>query len=262
MPKIAIIGGTGVSNKDNFTLESTVYPDTPYGKPSDEIQIGKFYGVDVAFLYRHGKDHQFNPTSVPYRANLWALKEMGVEMILSVCAVGSLKEKFAPGDMVILDDFVDFTRHRDLTFFDDVTVHISLPDPFCPHMRGVFAETAKELDLKYHVGGTYVCIEGPRFSTKAESNLFRNFADVVGMTLVPECQLAKELGMCYCSIATITDYDMWKEEPVDTSMVKSVMAENSKNILALLKTGLPKVRTDQCDCEEDARVAGAVDLIV
>lgn len=262
MPKIAIIGGTGVSNKDNFTLESTLYPDTPYGKPSDEIQIGKFCGVDVAFLHRHGGKNQFNPTNVPYRANIWALKKMGVEMILSMCAVGSLKEQLAPGDMVILDDFIDFTRHRDLTFVDDAAVHISLPDPFCPHMRSVFADTAKEFGLKHHVGGTYVCIEGPRFSTKAESNLFRNFADVIGMTLVPECQLAKELGMCYCSIATITDYDMWKDEHVDTGMVKNVMAENSKSLQALLKAGLPKIHGDQCDCGEDARVAGSANFIV
>lgn len=262
MPKIAIIGGTGICSKEAFKVESTVYPDTPYGKPSDEIQIGKFNGVDVAFLYRHAEDHHLNPTKVPYRANIWALKELGVEMVISACAVGSLKEEYAPGDLVIVDDFIDFTRHRDLTFTDNAAIHISLPEPFCPHLTEVFGDRAKELGIKHHNGGTYICIEGPRFSTKAESNMFRNFADIIGMTLVPECQLTKELGMCYCSLATITDYDMWKDEHVDAQMVKQVMAENSKHVVELLKTGLPKIVFDKCDCAADARNAGSVDLKV
>lgn len=259
MPKIAIIGGTGVYNADTFEIESTEYPDTPYGKPSDEIQIGKLNGVKIAFLYRHAKDHHLSPTNIPYRANMWALKKMGVEMIVSTCAVGSLKEEFAPGDLVIVDDFIDFTRFRNLTFIDDAAIHIALPHPFCAHMSDVFADTAKELGIRNHTGGTYVCIEGPRFSTKAESKLFRNFADIIGMTLVPECQLAKELGMCYCSLATITDYDMWKDEHVDTHIVRKVMAENSKHLIKLLENGLPKIVTGKTECAADAKNAGTID---
>ena len=259
MPKIAIIGGTGVYNEDAFEVESTEYPDTPYGKPSDKIQIGKLNGVEIAFLCRHAKDHSISPTNVPYRANMWALKKLGVEIIISACAVGSLKEKYAPGDLVIVDDFIDFTRFRDLTFIDDAAIHISLPQPFCPKVSDVFADAAKELGIRHHKGGTYICIEGPRFSTRAESKMFLNYADIIGMTLVPECQLAKELGMCYCSLATITDYDMWKDEHVDTNMVKRVMAENSKNLVKLLEMGLSKIIIGGCDCASDAKNAGALD---
>lgn len=258
MPKIAIIGGTGIYNKDSFKVESTVCPDTPYGKPSDGIKIGKMNGVDIAFLYRHGEDHHLNPTEVPYKANMWALKSLGVEMVISACAVGSLQEQYSPGDLVIVDDFIDFTKKRDLTFIDDAAVHISLPEPFCPHMSEIFADVAKELGIDYHRGGTYMCIEGPRFSTRAESNMFRNFADIIGMTLVPECQLAKELGMCYCSLATITDYDMWKDEPVDTKMVSDTMARCLNYICELLEVGIPQIITGKCGCSKAAEVAGSL----
>ena len=261
MPKIAIIGGTGVYNADAFEIESTEYPDTPYGKPSDEIQIGKLNGVKIAFLHRHGKDHHLSPTGIPYRANMWALKKLGVEMIISACAVGSLKEEFAPGDLVIVDDFIDVTRFRDLTFIDDAAIHIALPNPFCSHMTDVFANAAKKLGIRHHIGGTYICIEGPRFSTKAESRMFREYADIIGMTLVPECQLAKELGMCYCSLATITDYDMWKDEHVDTHTVKKVMAENSEHLIKLLETGLLGITTGRTDCASDAKNAGTIDYL-
>ncbi len=258
MPKIALIGGTGIYSKDSFVMEKTVFPDTPYGKPSGEIRIGKLNGVEIAFLYRHAEDHHLNPSKVPYRANMWALKQLGVEMIVSACAVGSLQEEFAPGDLVIVDDFIDFTRKRDLTFVDGAAVHISIPEPFCPHMSEVFYDAAKELGIKSHMGGTYICIEGPRFSTKAESFMFRNFADIIGMTLVPECQLAKELGMCYCSLATITDYDVWKDEPVDTHMVSQTMKKCLASITKLLEKGLPRIKTDGCKCSDDAKTAGTL----
>ncbi|MGE0014650.1 MAG: S-methyl-5'-thioadenosine phosphorylase [Candidatus Methanomethylophilaceae archaeon] len=258
MPKIAIIGGTGIYSRDAFKVDSAECPETPYGKPADSIRIGKMNGVDVAFLYRHGEDHRLNPTEVPYRANIWALKKLGVEMIISACAVGSLQEEYAPGDLVIVDDFIDFTKKRDLTFIDDAAVHISLPEPFCPHMSEVFADTAKELGITYHRGGTYICIEGPRFSTKAESNMFRDYADIIGMTLVPECQLAKELGMCYCSLATVTDYDMWKDEPVDTKMVSDTMAKSLHCVSKLLETGLPRIIAGRCGCSDSAKAAGSL----
>ncbi|MDR3206501.1 MAG: S-methyl-5'-thioadenosine phosphorylase [Candidatus Methanoplasma sp.] len=258
MPRIAIIGGTGIYNPDSFETVGTVFPETIYGKPSDEIIIGKINGVEVAFLSRHGKRHQHPPSSVPYRANMRALKDLGCEYVISACAVGSLKEEFAPGDLVIPDQFIDFTKKRDYSFFDDRTVHISMPDPFCPRLSGIFAETAKEMGIRYHTGGTYVCIEGPRFSTRAESRMYRSFADIIGMTVVPECQLARELGMCYCSLATITDYDVWREEDVSIDIVVKTMNECLGKVLRLLESGLPKVLGSECPCIESAKGAGAL----
>ena len=262
MPEIAIIGGTGIYNPDTFELIDKVFPDTPYGKPSDEILIGKIAGVEVAFLHRHGTTTPYPPSSVPYRANMYALKQLGCKYVISACAVGSLQRKFASGDLVIVDQFVDFTKRRDYTYFDDAIVHIAIPEPFCEYLNGVFAETAKKLGIKYHKGGTYVCIEGPRFSTRAESRMFRQFGDIIGMTVVPECQLARELGMCYCSLATITDYDAWKEETVDIEMVKKTMASCLDKVLRLLEAGLPKISGDGCpDCIKAAEGCGALDHI-
>ena len=259
MPAIAIIGGTGIYNPDTFELIEEVFPDTPYGKPSDKILIGKIAGVEVAFLHRHGTTTPYPPHKVPYKANMWALKELGCKYIISACAVGSLQEEFAPGDLVIADQFIDFTKKRDYTYFDDRIVHISIPEPFCPYLNGIFKDAADKLTLTYHMGGRYLCIEGPRFSTRAESMMFRNFADIIGMTVVPECQLARELGMCYCSLATVTDYDVWKDEVVDIDMVKSTMARCLNNVLRLLETGLPVITDDGCtECVEAAKGCGAL----
>ncbi|MDR0887964.1 MAG: S-methyl-5'-thioadenosine phosphorylase [Candidatus Methanoplasma sp.] len=258
MPKIAIIGGTGIYNPESFETIRTVFPDTPYGKPSDEIMIGKINGVEIAFLFRHGKSHQHPPSSVPYRANIWALKELGCEYIISACAVGSLKLEFAPGDLVIPNQFIDFTKTREYSYFDKKTVHISMPDPFCDYLNGIFAATAEEIGIKYHVGGTYACIEGPRFSTRAESRMYQQFADIIGMTVVPECQLARELGLCYCSLATITDYDVWHDEDVSIDLIVKTMNECLAKVLRLLETGLPKIGTKTCNCIEAAKGAGAL----
>jgi len=259
MPEIAIIGGTGIYNPDTFELIEKVFPDTPYGKPSDEILIGKIAGVEVAFLHRHGTTTKYPPSSVPYRANMWALKELGCHYVISACAVGSLQRKFACGDLVLVDQFIDFTKKRDYTYFDDKIVHTAIPDPFCPYLNEVFAQTAKSMGIKYHNGGTYVCIEGPRFSTRAESRMFRQFGDIIGMTVVPECQLARELGMCYCSLATITDYDAWKEETVDIAMVIKTMNECLDKVLRLLELGLPKIKEDGChECIKAAQASGAL----
>lgn len=260
MVKIAIIGGTGVYNPELFELTKKVFPDTKYGKPSDEILIGEINGVEVAFLPRHGHNHQHPPTSVPYMANIEALKSLGVEMIISPCAVGSLREDYKPGDLIIVDQFIDFTKGRTYTFFNDRTVHISLPDPFCPQMNAIFDKAAKEMGIPYHVGGTYLCIEGPRFSTRAESHMFKQFADIIGMTVVPECQLAREAGMCYCSLATITDYDAWKEETVDIDMVLRTMKECLDKISAIIEKALPELdKIKKCDCIEAAIGAGAIE---
>ncbi len=261
MPKIGIIGGTGIYNPDTFELIETVFPDTPYGKPSDEIMIGKINGIEVAFLFRHGKEHQFPPTSVPYRANMKALKDLGCEYIISACAVGSLVEEMAPGDLVIADQFIDFTKRRELTYFNDQTAHISTADPFCPYLNKIFEDVAADMKIKYHVGGTYVCVEGPRFSTRAESNMFRKMdGHIIGMTAVPECQLARELGMCYCSLATVTDYDSWKDEAVDIGMVIKTMSECLAKVLTLLEKGLPKIdcAESHCNCIDAAVGAGII----
>lgn len=260
MVRIGIIGGSGIYNPDKFELIKKVFPTTKYGKPSDEILIGKINGVEVAFLPRHGKNHQLPPHKVPYKANITAMKDLGVEVIISPCAVGSLREDFQPGDLIVVDQFIDFTKGRDYTFFDDRAVHISLPDPFCPQLNGIFSEVAKEMKIRYHNGGTYICIEGPRFSTRAESHMFRGFADIVGMTAVPECQLAREMGICYCSLATITDYDAWKEEAVDIKMVFKTMDECLAKITMLLEKGLPLIeKLSKCTCDENAVDCGAIE---
>ena len=261
MPKIGIIGGTGVYNPERFELKEKVFPDTPFGKPSDEILIGKINGVEVAFLPRHGNNHQYPPSSVPYRADIYALKKLGVEIIVSPCAVGSLREDYVPGDMVIVDQMIDFTKKRDYTYFMDSTVHMAMPEPFCPQVSKVFDECAKEMGIRYHMGGAYVCIEGPRFSTRAESRMFRILGgDLIGMTLVPECQLAREAGMCYCSLATITDYDAWKEETVTMEMVVKTMAECLDKICRILELALPRLEgLPACNCIDEPTASGAIE---
>ncbi|MCL2143653.1 MAG: S-methyl-5'-thioadenosine phosphorylase [Methanomassiliicoccaceae archaeon] len=257
MVRIGIIGGSGIYNPDTFETVKKVYPKTKYGRPSDEITIGKIAGVEIAFIPRHGTKHQFPPSSVPYKANIQALKDLGAEIVISPCAVGSLKEEYQPGDLVIVDQFIDMTKKRDYTFFDSQTVHISIADPFCPELSKIFAGAAEEMKIRYHKKGTYVCIEGPRFSTRAESNMFRNFADIIGMTVVPECQLARELGMCYCSLATVTDYDVWKDEPVDIRMILRTMSECLSKITKLLEKGLPRIGSvRKCNCADAPKDAG------
>jgi len=258
MVRIGIIGGSGIYDPNTFDTVRTLFPDTIYGKPSDEVTIGKIANVEIAFIPRHGKGHQHPPSSVPYKANIQALKDLGVEIIISPCAVGSLKEEYRPGDLVIVDQFIDMTKKRDYTFFDNRTVHISIADPFCPELAKIFSAAADEMKIRYHKKGTYMCIEGPRFSTKAESNMFRNFADIIGMTVVPECQLAREMGMCYCSLATVTDYDVWKDEPVDIKMVLKTMSECLSKITKLLEKGLPNIQAARkCSCSDAPKDAGA-----
>jgi 5'-methylthioadenosine phosphorylase len=188
------------------------------------------------------------------------MKQLGVERIVSPCAVGSLQENYRPGEIVIVDQFIDHTKKREYTFFDGAkTVHVSTADPFCKEMNALFLQEAKRLDLPVHESGTYVCIEGPRFSTRAESRMFRNFADIIGMTLVPECQLARELDICYTSLAMITDYDVWDEKPVDTATVLRTMAESVDRVRQLIAAALPKIPVERegCECPDALREAGA-----
>lgn len=258
--RIGIIGGTGVYDPQMFELKETVRPHTPYGAASDEILLGELKGVPVAFLPRHGRGHVLPPHMINYRANIYALRQLGVERVISPCAVGSLQEEYRPGEIVLVDQFIDLTKGRRYTFFDGPrTVHIGAADPFCPELNGLFAEEAGKAGIPVHEEGTYVCIEGPRFSTRAESHMYRAFADVIGMTLAPECALAREMEMCYTSLAMITDYDVWAERPVDTSTILRTMSENMDRIRMLISNTLPRIPAERkrCDCSKVLEEAGA-----
>ncbi len=248
MAYIGIIGGSGLY--DLMEKKEKIEINTPFGLPSDYIEVGEVNGIEIAFLPRHGKKHTIPPHMVNYRANIWALHSLGVERIIGLNAVGSLREDFRPGDIVIPDQYIDFTKKRDLTFYDGPEVyHISEADPFCQEMNSIFISETRNLKMPVHNKGTYITIEGPRFSTRAESKMFRQFADIIGMTLVPEVNLAGELAMCYSVIASITDYDVWAEKPVDAREVMMIMKQNDKKVRDLLFSSLPKIgRERKCNC--------------
>jgi len=250
--EIGIFGGTGIYDSELLQESKEISIDTPYGKTSDSITIGDYKGRKVAFMPRHGKKHAIPPHMINFRANIWAFKELGVTRILAPSAVGSLKEEFKPGDFALPSQFLDFTKSRIGSFSEDGRViHISVAEPFCPELQEVVLQTAQSQNIKIHKNCTYVCIEGPRFSTKAESKFFRTTgADIIGMTLVPECQLAREAQICYVSISTITDYDVWAEKPVTAKEVLETLSKNvefTKKMLAVLLEKIPKTR--KCYCE-------------
>jgi 5'-methylthioadenosine phosphorylase len=249
--KIGIIGGTGVCSEDMLEGAKKLEIRTPYGRPSSKITVGSFKGEKLAFLFRHGESHSIPPHRVNYHANVYALKMLGVERVIGIAAVGSLNEKMKPGDIVIPHQFIDMTKLRPTTFYDGPkVVHVSLADPFCSEMRPAAFSAIENLRLRCHKNGTYICIEGPRFSTRAESNLWRAMkADIIGMTLIPEVTLAREKEMCYLTIATVTDYDCWKEGAVSAEEVTSTMkrsTENVKRILDELILKFPKIRNCAC----------------
>lgn len=257
--KIAIIGGSGVYDPKIFKEAKEIKIKTPFGFPSSPIEIGKFFGKRVAFLARHGKKHQFPPHKVPQKANIWALKKIGIERIIGLCAAGSLKKNFKPGEIVICDQFVDFTKKREYTFYDGSGnspqaggVHVSLAEPFCPELRNLFYQETKKLKIPVRQKGIYWCIEGPRFSTRAESKFFRNFADIIGMTLIPEVILARELEICYLSLATITDWDVWKiGREVSAEEVVKTMKSNLIKTQKILKAAIPNIKEKRnCFCKE------------
>lgn len=242
--EIGIIGGSGLYDVELLRKVEEIKIYTPYGPTSDNIIIGEYAGRKVAFLPRHGRGHKIPPHKINYRANIWALKSLGVDKIVAVSAVGSLREDYKPGDFVIPDQFIDFTKKREYSFFEGIVVgHFSMADPFCEPLRQLIIETAKELNIAVHSKGTYICIEGPRFSTRAESRLFKEVfkADIIGMTLVPEVNLAREAGICYATIAMVTDYDVWAEKPVTAAEVAKVMAENVEKAKKLIFTLIPKI---------------------
>jgi len=256
--EIAIVGGTGVYDPGILEGARRVKIYTPYGAPSDLITLGVHGGRRVAFLPRHGPGHQIPPHGINSRANIWALRELGVQRIVASSAVGSLRDDYEPGDFVITDQFIDRTKRRPDTFHEGGRLcHISAADPICPQLHGFFADLARRLGLRVHPAGTYVCIEGPRFSTRAESRLFRQWgADIIGMTLYPECVLAREAEICYVSVAMVTDYDVWAERPVSAREILGTMARNADNFKRLITEAIPEIpRERACGCGEALRDA-------
>ncbi|MBI5212329.1 MAG: S-methyl-5'-thioadenosine phosphorylase [Nitrospirae bacterium] len=248
--KIGVIGGSGLDDPRLMKGAKEKKVKTPYGNPSSPLTVGKINGVDTVIIARHGKDHSIYPTGVNFRANIHALKKEGCTHILATTAVGSLREKIRPGDLVFIDQFIDFTKHRPLTFHDEKVIHTPMSEPFCKDLRSLLTSSAKGLKLRHHAKGTVITIEGPRFSTKAESHMFRAWgADVINMSTVPEVILAREAGICYQSIAMSTDYDCWKEgeKPVTWDMILAIMSKNADNVKKLLLHTISKIKNTKCD---------------
>jgi 5'-methylthioadenosine phosphorylase len=257
---IGIIGGTGLYQMEGFTGVREVAVDTPFGKPSDSLMVGELEGRAVAFLPRHGRGHRILPHELNFQANVFAMKSLGVEFLLSVSAVGSLKQEYAPLDMLVPDQFIDRTRQRRSTFFGrGLVAHVGFAHPFCPGLSKRMAESCAEAGARHHVGGTYVCIEGPQFSTLAESRLYRSWgADVVGMTNLQEAKLAREAELCYATLAMVTDYDCWHPEhdAVTADAVMAVLGRNVATARAVLRgvvRRLPQPR--ECECAHALRHA-------
>jgi 5'-methylthioadenosine phosphorylase len=231
---------------------------TPWGAPSGPIEEGTLGGVRLLYMARHGPGHSIPPHRVNYRANVDALRSLGADAIVTVSSVGSLKEELSPGTFVLPDQFVDFTKGRPTTFHDGGKVyHVSMADPFCPDLTAHATLAGDDAGFPFHVGGTYVCVEGPRFSTRAESKFFRTFADVIGMTLVPEVTLARERGLCYLCLAMVTDYDVWAERPVDAVGIADIMRRNADRIHRILDALVPRLATEhRCSCADSLEHAG------
>lgn len=252
--KIGVIGGSGIYEVDGLSILSEKAVSTPFGDPSDTIRIGRFdEGAPMAFLPRHGKGHRILPAEVNSRANIWAMKSLGVNMIVSLSAVGSLKKEISPKDIVIPDQLIDRTRMRKNTFFGEGIVgHVGFADPFCPELSSRLYEKISQMDVKIHKNETYVCMEGPAFSTRAESNLYRSWgAGIIGMTALPEAKLAREAEICYAVVAFATDYDCWYEEEEDVSveMVLENFRANTEKAQIIIKdiiAHLPEPESCRC----------------
>jgi len=260
--RIGVIGGSGLYQMEGLEDVHEIHVTTPFGDPSDALIAGRVKGVPVVFLPRHGRGHIHTPTEVPYRANIHALKQLGVEKLISISACGSLREHLHPGDIVVPDQLFDFTKHRTSSFFGEgLVAHISVAEPFCPGLSTLLFDAvaaaggpaARSGEPTVHRGGTFITIEGPRFSTKGESLVYRRWGmDIIGMTASPEAFLAREAGMCYATMAHITDYDVWheSEEPVTVEMVIQVLHHNvglAQQALRLLAPRLAEISTE-CTC--------------
>ncbi len=256
---IAIIGGSGVYDASMLDNVKEIEIDTPFGKPSDAITIGSFGETNVAFLPRHGKGHRISPSKLNSRANILALKKLGVKRIISASAVGSLKPGLKPLDIVIPDQIFDRTRIRESTFFDEgIVVHIGFADPFCPEISSLLADITSKLGYNVHQKGTYVCMEGPQFSTRAESKVYQKLGfDIIGMTALPEAKLAREAEICYSMLATVTDYDVWHEEDVTIETVIQNAMKNEEAVRNIIKAAIPRISPERtCVCSN--ALSGAI----
>ncbi len=266
--KIGVIGGSGLYDIEGLTDIEEVNIDTPFGKPSDAITTGNLEGVGIAFLPRHGKGHRILPTEIPVRANIYALKSLGVEWLITINSVGSFKQEIKPGDLLIPDQLIDRTRNRVNTFFGEgIAAHIPFAEPFCPVLSQIVYQAAQDAGATVHPGGTYIAMEGPAFSTKAESRLYRSWgADIIGMTALPEAKLAREAEICYAIIACVTDYDSWweKGQSVTVDIILNILRQNAntaKKIIKLAVTRIPDKRHCSCATALAATIITAPELI-
>ncbi len=259
--RVGIIGGSGLYQLDGMTGVEKIEVNTPFGEPSDAIVLGNLEGVKLAFLPRHGEGHRIGPGELPARANIYALKSLGVETIISISAVGSLKEEIEPLHLVVPDQLIDCTRGRDSTFFSDgVVVHVSLAEPFCPVLSQLSFEAGIKVGAKVHKGATYLVMEGPQFSSKAESRLYRSWnADIIAMTALPEAKLAREAEICYATLAFVTDYDCWHptHELVTAEMILTNLQKGIDTVRGILKLLLPSI-PEKRDCACANALKGAI----
>jgi 5'-methylthioadenosine phosphorylase len=254
-PAIGIIGGSGLYNIDGLKKVRELHVRTPFGAPSDALVVGTLDGVRVAFLSRHGRGHRTNPSSINYRANIYALKFVGVTQVISVSAVGSMKESIHPGNVVLPDQFIDLTKRRVSTFFDEgIVAHVGFAEPVCRSLADALELAGRSVGASLQRGGTYVCMEGPQFSTKAESRLYRQWGvDVIGMTNMPEAKLAREAELCYATVALATDYDCWHEteEAVNVEAILATLHKNVELAKQLLTAVVPALVPDRgCECRQ------------
>jgi 5'-methylthioadenosine phosphorylase len=258
--EIGIVGGTGLYQMEGFTDVREVALETPFGPPSDSLMVGTLEGRRVAFLPRHGRGHRILPHELNFRANVFAMKSLGVEWILSVSAVGSLKERYEPMHVLVPDQFIDRTMQRPSTFFGrGLVAHVAFAHPFCTNLSKVMADACAEAGATHHVGGTYVCMEGPAFSTLAESELYRSWgADVIGMTNLQEAKLAREAEICYATLAMVTDYDCWHpdHDHVTAEQILGVLGRNAKTARAVLRAAVRRLPVPRgCECATALRYA-------
>ena len=256
-----MIGGSGLYDIEELKNVEEVDIDTPFGKPSDKYIVGELEGVKMVFLPRHGRGHRMLPSELNFRANIYGMKKLGVERIISVSAVGSMKEEIEPGHIVIPDQFIDRTKGRVSTFFGDGIVgHVTFADPVCPDLSAIVYDASKRAGARVHKGGTYICIEGPQFSTRAESNLYRSWGvDIIGMTNIPESKLAREAEICYATIALSTDYDCWHEEEEDVTV--EAILEIIRNNVAMAKAIIVEAAKSlgaKADCKCGSALQGAI----
>ena len=252
---VGVLGGSGLYEMEGLKDVREIRIRTPFGAPSDAVMLGTLEGVRLAFLSRHGRGHRLNPSEINYRANVYALKSLGVSRVISVSAVGSMKEAIRPGQMVFPDQFIDLTKRRASTFFEGgMVAHVAFGQPICPGLAEALACSAHQLGAGFHRGGTYVCMEGPQFSTKAESRLYRQWGvDVIGMTNMPEAKLAREAELCYATIALVTDYDCWHETE-DAVTVEAILATLHHNVALakrMLRAIVPSLDSlPACSCQQ------------